>query len=82
MNININDETRHKMEIFLRERKNGRPRELCSIEAKVSMWQVDRWCFSGEKGIGENQIYFYKTKKGIIVFLDNLMELDRNTLKN
>lgn len=60
-----NNDTRHKMEIFLKTRKNGKPREICAIEAKITMWQVNQWYNSGKAGIGKDKIYFYKTLKSI-----------------
>lgn len=59
------NDTRHKMEVFLKKRKNGKPRELCAIETKLTIWQVNQWYESGKAGVGKDKIYFYETLNAI-----------------
>ena len=57
--------TRHKMEIVLKERRNGKPRELCAKAASVPLRKITHWYNEGKQGIGSDNIYFYKSLKKI-----------------
>lgn len=76
MNSHSKD-TRHKMEIVLRERKTGKPRELCAKAAKIPPSRITHWCNEGKQRIGKDNIYFYETLTKIEEELENRKKYEK-----
>jgi len=64
-------DTKYKMEIVLRGRRAGKPRELCAKAAKIPLSRFTHWCNEGKQKIGKDNIYFYNTLMEIEEELEN-----------